>query len=63
MQWIMALVGLWLVIAPFVLGYSTHTAPVWNEFIVGLVIVLLAGYLGFRERGGVPVSGGGSCHP
>ncbi|MEX1112628.1 MAG: SPW repeat protein [Candidatus Andersenbacteria bacterium] len=35
--------GLWLIIAPFVLGYAATTAALWNDVIFGIAIVLLAG--------------------
>ncbi|GMR07071.1 MAG: SPW repeat protein [Gammaproteobacteria bacterium] len=30
--------GLWLIIAPFFLGFSNQTGPMWNQIIVGLLI-------------------------
>lgn len=35
--------GLWLIIAPFVLGYTSVAPAFWNDFIAGIAIVLLAG--------------------
>ncbi|MEX0649469.1 MAG: SPW repeat protein [Candidatus Andersenbacteria bacterium] len=35
--------GLWLIIAPFVLGYASVTGALWNDVIFGIAIVLLAG--------------------
>lgn len=35
------LLGIWLVIAPFILSYG-HTAATVNEFIIGLVIAALS---------------------
>lgn len=37
------LLGLWLVIAPFLLGYSGLTAALWNDVAVGALIAILAG--------------------
>jgi len=38
-----AVLGVWLIIAPFVLGYSrVITAAIWNDIIVGIVVVVLA---------------------
>lgn len=34
--------GLWLIIAPFVLGYSAVTGAMWNDAIVGLIVAILA---------------------
>ena len=37
------LAGLWLIIAPFVLGYSAIAEAAWNDIIIGVAVVLLAG--------------------
>lgn len=34
--------GIWLIIAPFVLGYANVAAPLWNELIVGALVLVLA---------------------
>jgi hypothetical protein len=36
------LAGLWLIIAPFVLGYSDGD-PIWNDVVFGAVVLVLAG--------------------
>jgi hypothetical protein len=42
LDWINAILGGWLIIAPFVLGYSTFTvAALWNPIIVGIVVAVL----------------------
>lgn len=38
--WISAIVGAWLIIAPFALGL-TSTSAFWNEIVVGLVAIVL----------------------
>ena len=37
-EWLNLIVGLWLIIAPFVLGYTHQSGPMWNQIIVGLLI-------------------------
>jgi hypothetical protein len=34
--------GLWLIIAPFVLGYDEIQAALWNDILVGIVVAALA---------------------
>ena len=34
--------GVWMIIASFVLGYSGTTIALWNDIIVGVIILLLA---------------------
>jgi hypothetical protein len=41
-NWVVALVGIWEGLAPFILGYSDIAAAVWNAIIVGLIVLVLA---------------------
>lgn len=36
-------IGVWLILAPFVLGYSGLPAPMWNDVVCGVLIVVLGG--------------------
>lgn len=38
LSWINVVLGAWLIIAPFVLGYGGHTHPMWNDVIVGILV-------------------------
>lgn len=52
--WILAIVGSWLIAAPFLLGYAATEAAKNNDIGVGMVMVLGAlvwGFLGFRHQG------------
>jgi ABC-type Fe3+-siderophore transport system permease subunit len=40
-SWLIAVAGVWEVIAPFVLGYSDNQTALWNAIIVGVVLVIL----------------------
>lgn len=46
--WVFVLVGIWLIIAPFVLGYSSETTPLWNSILVG-VLVTVVGILAYSQ--------------
>src|SRR5947209_1729350 len=35
--------GLWLIISPFVLGYTDMTTALWNSIILGVLVAVLAG--------------------
>lgn len=39
LSWVNVALGIWLVVAPFVLGYAYLTVALWNEVIVGLIVV------------------------
>ncbi len=41
LSWVNAVLGLWLIIAPFILAYSSVKAAMWNDIIVGIIIVVL----------------------
>jgi hypothetical protein len=40
-SWTVALTGLWVLVAPFALGYERESAAVANDVIVGLAVVAL----------------------
>ena len=41
-SWINVLIGLWLIAAPFFLGYSSIVNATWNDVILGIIIAVLA---------------------
>jgi hypothetical protein len=43
LSWANIVLGFWLIIAPFVLGY-TLAASQWNDIIVGIVVVALGAW-------------------
>ena len=62
LAWIEVFFGVWLVIAPFVLKYSSTTGAMWNDVIVGVVVGLIAlfGIFGGKsEKGSQPAGGEG----
>ena len=40
-SWFNVILGLWLIAAPFVLGYSGMVAPLWNDIIIGVAVAAL----------------------
>lgn len=40
-SWLAGLAGIWMIIAPFILNYSTAVAY-WNEVLVGIVVAMVA---------------------
>ena len=43
-EWINALVGLWLIASPWLVGYTEMAAATWNHVIVGVLIVAFSGW-------------------
>jgi hypothetical protein len=41
-EYINALLGAWLFVSPFVLGFAGLTTAAWNAWIVGICVALLA---------------------
>lgn len=44
LSWLNLLVGLWLIIAPFVLSYSDLAGAFWNSIIVGAIVIVLGAW-------------------
>lgn len=42
LPWLGVIFGIWLIVAPFVLGYSTVTNAMWNDIIVGVVVAVIS---------------------
>ena len=43
-EWVDMIMELWLIVAPWVLGYSTMMAAAWNHVLVGLVTIGMAAW-------------------
>ena len=41
-EWVEAVLGLWLIVSPFLLGFSALTHATWNQIIVGVIVGVLA---------------------
>lgn len=44
MNWVTAALGVWLLLAPFILGYSVLAAALWSDIISGIVILGLSAW-------------------
>jgi hypothetical protein len=54
-EWVNVLLAAWLIVSPWVFGYSEAGAPFYNQFIVGLAVGVLALWLVATtpDRGGL----------
>jgi hypothetical protein len=41
LNWINMILGIWLILAPFVLGYAGILVGMWNAIIIGAIVALL----------------------
>ncbi len=62
LNWINAVLGLWLIIAPFVLTYSSVASAMWNDIIVGVIVAILAAWAAL-SMGSSQTMGHGQGHP
>lgn len=44
MYWITGVLGLALIIAPFVMNYSNNPAALWTSIILGAIVLLVSAY-------------------
>jgi hypothetical protein len=51
-QWVNAALGAWLIVSPFILGFGSLTAALWNQLIVGVVVLVLAAWAAGTETDG-----------
>lgn len=47
MPWVNILLGLWLIVSPFIIGYTGDTAAFWNSEVIGFMIVIITGVVAF----------------
>lgn len=43
-DWVNAVLGLALIVAPYGLGYSDNVPALWSSIILGVIVLLAAGY-------------------
>lgn len=41
-QWLTGLIGIWIIVSPWVYKFSNLTGALWNSIIFGVIIVILA---------------------
>lgn len=51
-EWVNLILGVWLIIAPWVVGFSNMSTPTWNSVILGIIVALvnLWGVMEFQRR-------------
>jgi len=52
MSWVNAVLGVWLIVAPFILGYTG--TPRTNDIIIGIIIALLGAWSAMATRSAYP---------
>lgn len=42
LSWLNALLGVWVVISPWIYGYSANGGRTWNSVILGIIVIVLS---------------------
>lgn len=51
-EWINVLLGAWLLVSPWLVGFSGSTALTWNALIAGALVLIFAGWAIGGAQGG-----------
>ncbi|MER3479444.1 MAG: hypothetical protein C4327_02900 [Meiothermus sp.] len=41
-EWVSLALGIWLILSPWLLGFSSLSVPTWNAVVVGVLVAILA---------------------
>jgi len=52
LSWLNALLGLWVLISPWVLGFAGVRVPMTNNVVMGIIVIILAGWSALATGGG-----------
>jgi general stress protein CsbA len=52
MYWLITILGVALIGAPFVFGYTSNTTAFWSSIILGAMIALASGYKAYAKDAG-----------
>ena len=52
LAWIEVLSGIWLIIAPWVLGFSAAAGATWDSVIMGLIVSIVGLIWAFSKKEG-----------
>jgi len=51
---LLALLGLWLIVAPYILEFSQNTIAVLNNLVVGIIVAVVGFALAYYEKKHLP---------
>lgn len=40
LKWIVFLLGLWVLVSPWILGFSAYTLAMWSNVVAGILIII-----------------------
>lgn len=50
LSWLNVVFGLWLILSPFILGYADIAMALWNNIIVGVIVVVFGAWSALATR-------------
>ena len=55
-EWVNAALAIWLIAAPYALGFTAHTSATWNHVVVGVAVAVLAVWAAMEETDTGPLT-------
>jgi hypothetical protein len=49
-EWVNAVIGLWLIVSPWLLGFAALAAATWNQVVLGVIVGGLAIWAAYSAR-------------
>jgi hypothetical protein len=49
-EWVTLALGAWLLISPWILGFTTSDALMWNAIIIGAIVIVLSAWTLSQEQ-------------
>jgi hypothetical protein len=62
-SWINVILGIWVLISPWVIGYSTHTGALANNIVMGIIVIILAAWSALATNTELAMEDGGTNPP
>jgi len=50
--WLSGIIGIWLIVSPWVYGFANNTGALWNSIIFGVIVLILAIWAGADKKKG-----------
>jgi ethanolamine transporter EutH len=47
LSWVVCVIGLWFVASPWIFGFTSQPALMWNSIILGAVTAILSAIVGY----------------
>jgi hypothetical protein len=55
-RWTLLIVGIWILVSPWVLGFSDISVAMWSNVLCGILLALLGAWSIFKEAQKLPTA-------